>query len=162
MRVEEIQKRSVEGLINVAQLLKQPPCSSYDYDVAEIINEQARDFIKGRIILTRTGHEILVQGKLTAELELMCSRCLNYFLCTINFNIEEEFYFILNVATGLPLSIPEDTESFTIDDKHRLDLGELICQYILLNLPMKPLCQADCAGIKEMNNYAPSTKEKIS
>ena len=147
MRVEEIQRRSVEGLINVAQLLKKPIGSSYDYDVAEIINEQARDFIKGRIILTRIGYGILVQGKLTAELELMCSRCLNYFLCTISFNIEEEIYSILNVDTGLPLTMSEDTRGFTIDDKHRLDLGELICQYILLNLPMKPLCKSDCAGI---------------
>ena len=125
-------------------------------------NEQARDFIKGGIILTRIGYGILVQGKLMAELELMCSRCLNYFLCTISFNIEEEIYSVINVDSGLPLPMSEDTGGFTIDDKHRLDLGELICQYILLNLPMKMLCQPDCAGIKEMNNYAPSTKEKIS
>ena len=131
----------------MAQLLKKPIGSSYDYDVAEIINEQARDFIKGGIILTRIGYGILVQGKLMAELELMCSRCLNYFLCTISFNIEEEIYSVINVDSGLPLPMSEDTGGFTIDDKHRLDLGELICQYILLNLPMKPLCKSDCAGI---------------
>jgi len=162
MRVEEIQKRLLQGLINVAQLLKKPVGSSHNYDVAEIISEKAADHIKGGIILTRTGQGILVQGKLTAELELMCSRCLDFFPCPISFNIEEEFLPTLDIATGLPLYRPEDSEGFTIDSNNLLDLGELICQYILLNLPMKPLCQPDCAGIKEVNHYGPSTEEKIS
>ena len=157
MRVEEIQKRSVKGLINVAQLLKKPIGSSYIYDVAEVINEQASDVIEGGVRLTCTGRGILVQGKLSAELELMCSRCLKFFLYPVSFSIEEEFLSTVDVASGLLLPVSKDSEGFTINSNHLLDLGELICEYILLNLPLKPLCQPDCAGIKEMNYYAPST-----
>jgi len=153
MTVEEIQERSIEGLINVAQLLKKPIGSSHNYDVAEIINEQAANSTKGKITLIRTDRGILVQGKLTAELELTCSRCLDFFLWPISFSLEEEFFPSLDVTTGLPLSLSEDSEGFTIDNNHLLDLGELICQYILLNLPMKPLCQPNCAGIREVNHY---------
>lgn len=153
MRIEEIEKRSLEGLVNVAQLLKNPIGSSHSYDVAEIIDEQTADFIKGRITLTNTGQGILVQGKLIAELELICSRCLEFFLCPIVFSIEEEFLPTINIATGLLLPVPEDSDGFTIDSNHLLDLGKLICEYILLNLPMKALCQAGCAGIKEMSYY---------
>ncbi|MDY7019382.1 MAG: DUF177 domain-containing protein [Chloroflexota bacterium] len=153
MTVEEIQDRSIEGLINVAQLLKKPIGSSHNYEVAEIINEQAANYIKGKITLIRTNRGILVQGKLYAELELMCSRCLDFFLCPISFSLEEEAIPSLDVTSGLPFSLSEDFESFTIDNNHLLDLGELICQYILLNLPMKPLCQPNCAGIKEVNHH---------
>ena len=149
MEVNKILKRSVEGLINVAQLLKKPVGSSYRYDVAEIIDEQAKSFIKGTITLTCTGQGILVQGNLTVELELICSRCLESFLCTMSFNLEDEFLPICDIANDLPLTSAEDIENLTIDNNHLLDLGELICQYILLNLPMKPLCKVDCVGIKE-------------
>ena len=157
MRIEEIQKRSIKGLINVAQLLKKPVGASHIYDVAEIINEQANDFIKGRIRLTCTGRGILVQGKLTAELELMCSRCLKFFLYRVSISVEEEFLPIVDVASGSPLPVSEDSEGFIINSNHLLDLGELICEYILLNLPLKPLCQPNCAGIEEMSHYGPLT-----
>lgn len=153
MTEEEIQERAIEGLINVAQLLKKPIGSSRNYDVAEIINEQAGKSIKGKITLIHTDRGILVQGKLTAELEFICSRCLDSFLYPISFSLEEEFLPSLDVTTGLPLSLSEDSEGFTIDNNNLLDLGELVCQYILLNLPMKPLCQPNCTGIKEVNHY---------
>jgi uncharacterized protein len=148
MKAEEIEKRSVKGLVNVAQLLKEHVGSSRDYDVAEIINRQASNLIKGRVRFTRTGQGILVQGKLTVELEMVCSRCLDDFACPLDFSIEEEFFPTVDVSTGLPLSFTEGTEGFTIDNNHMFDLGELICQYVLLSLPMKPLCSADCVGIR--------------
>jgi len=158
MRVEEIQKRSVKGLINVAQLLKKPIGSSHVYDVAEVIDEQSSPFIKGRIRLICTGRGgILVQAELTVELELMCSRCLNFFLSSVSFSLEEEFLSTVDVTSSMPLTVSEDSEGFTINSSHLLDLGELVCEYILLNLPLKPLCQPDCAGIKEMSYYGPST-----
>jgi uncharacterized protein len=52
------------------------------------------------------------------------------------------------------LSRPEQSEGFTIDDRNIVDLGELMRQYVLLNLPMKPLCRRNCPGIKEENSNA--------
>jgi uncharacterized protein len=144
MTIEEIQKRYVNGSINVSQLLKEPIGTSCNYDIAEIINEQASGSIQGKITLIHTGQGILIQGKLSAKLELTCSRCLNTFVYPMSFSMEEEFLSTANVPSGSPSSLPE---GFTIDDDHLLDLGELICQYILLNLPMKPLCQPNCVGV---------------
>ena len=153
MAREKLKRRPLKNLVSVAQLLKEPVGSSRSYDIDEVTKEQVVGFVKGKITLVCSRQGILVRGKLTAELELICSRCLNTFLCPISFAIEEEFLSTVDVSTGLPLSLPEESDGFTIDSNHVLDLGKLIRQYILLNLPMKPLCRPDCAGIKEMSSH---------
>jgi uncharacterized protein len=41
----------------------------------------------------------------------------------------------------------EDEEAFSIDRNHIVDLSELIRQTLLVNLPLQPLCRAECAGL---------------
>jgi len=72
----------------------------------------------------------------------------------MNFTAEEEFLPVADISDDSALSSPEQSEEFTIDDKNIVDLGELIRQYVLLNLPMKPLCRPNCPGIKEGNSNA--------
>lgn len=153
MKAEQLSENCLSGLINVAQFLKEPTGSSRNYDAADIIEDQPEDFTRGKITLLNTGQGILVQGKLSVHVELVCGRCLKPFPYSMSFSLEEEFLPTVAVSTGLPLPIVEESDGFTIDSNHILDLGELIRQYILLNLPMKPLCQIDCAGAKEMNLY---------
>jgi len=154
MKADELSENQLTGLVNVAQLLKEPTGSSCSYDASEVIKGQPQGFIQGRLALIHAGEGILVRGKLSVQVELVCSRCLKPFPYSLSFSFEEEFLPTIDVSSGLPLPLPEDSEGFTIDGNHILDLGEVIRQYILLNLPMKPLCQPDCAGIKEMKRYA--------
>jgi uncharacterized protein len=145
--MEELKKKRLKALINVAQLLKEPVGSSRSHDISGIISEEVEGFVEGEAKVIRISRGVLVQCKLTAEVKLICSRCLDAFLCPISFTAEEEFLPICDVSGDLAPSSPEQSEEFTINDKNILDLGELIRQYILLNLPMKPLCQPDCPGI---------------
>ena len=142
-----------KALINVAQLLKEPVGSSQIHDISGIIGEEVEGFVEGKAKVIRIGQGVLVQCKLNAEVKLICSRCLDAFLCPISFTAEEEFLPISDVSGDLELSSPEQSEEFTIDDKNILDLSELIRQYVLLNLPMKPLCRPDCPGMKEANSH---------
>jgi uncharacterized protein len=43
--------------------------------------------------------------------------------------------------------VPDDPGCFTIDEHHILDLTEAIRQYTVLAVPMKPLCNENCAGL---------------
>ena len=95
-----------------------------------------------------------MQCELGAEVRLICSRCLEAFSCPISFTAEEEFLAVADMSDGSAFSLAEQPEEFTIDDKNIVDLGELIRQYVLLNLPMKPLCRPNCPGIKEENSNA--------
>jgi uncharacterized protein len=157
-----MKREPLKALINVTQLLKEPVGSSQSYDIDGVIGEEVEAFVEGKAKLIRTSRGVLVQCKLTAEVKLICSRCLNTFLCPISFTAEEEFLPISDVYGDLALSSPEQLDEFTIDNKNILDLGELIRQYVLLNLPMKPLCRPDCSGMKEANSNATTTQEKNS
>jgi len=142
-----MEKESLIALINVAQLLKEPIGSTQSYDISGMIDEEVEGSVEGKAKLIHTSQGVLVQCELTAEVKLICSRCLDTFLVPISFTAEEEFLPASDVLSDSALSSPEQSEEFTINDKNILDLSELIRQYALLNLPMKPLCRPDCPGI---------------
>jgi uncharacterized protein len=142
MKLEEFEKQTFSNLINVSQLLREPVGSSRSYHARDVVGEKARDSIEGEVTLIGSGRGILVKGEMVVKVELTCSRCLDNFLYLVSFSMEEEF--LPSTASSLAEEV-----SFTIDSNHMLDLGEAIWQYILLNLPMKPLCRFDCPGLKE-------------
>jgi uncharacterized protein len=142
-----MKREPLKALINVSQLLKEPVGSSQSHDISGTIGEEVEGFVEGKVKVIRISRGVLVQCKFTAEVKLICSRCLDTFLCPISFTAEEEFLPISDVSGNLAPSSPEQSEGFTIDNKNILDLGELIRQYVLLNLPMKPLCRPGCPGI---------------
>jgi len=142
-----MKREPLKALMNVALLLREPVGSSQTHDISGILGGEIEGFVQGKAKMTRTNRGILVQCKLDAEVKLICSRCLNAFLCPVSFTAEEEFLRLADVSDDSALSSPKRPEEFTVDDRNVLDLGGLIRQYILLNLPMKPLCRPDCPGI---------------
>jgi uncharacterized protein len=148
-----MEREPLRTLINVAQLLKEPVGSSQSHDINGMIGEGVEGFVEGKAKVIRISRGVLIQCQLTAEVKLICGRCLDTFLCPISFTAEEEFLPVADLYGDLALASPERSEEFTIDDKNILDLSELIRQYVLLNLPMKPLCRHDCPGMKEENSH---------
>jgi uncharacterized protein len=152
-----MEREPLNALINVASLLKEPVGSSQSHDISGTIGEEVEGFVEGKAKVIHTSRGVLVQCELNGKVRLVCSRCLDPFLCPISFTAEEEYIHISDVSGNGILSSPEQSEEFTIDDRNMLDLGELIRQYVLLNLPMKPLCRFDCPGMKEENSNAATT-----
>ncbi len=149
-----MKREPLKTLVNVASLLKEPVGSSQSYYIEGRLGDEIEGSAEGMAKMVHTTRGVLVECELSAEVELACSRCLEAFLCAISFTAEEEFLPAADVSGELALRSPEQLEQSTIDDKNILDLGELIRQYLLLNLPMKPLCRPDCPGIKEENSNA--------
>jgi uncharacterized protein len=136
--------------INVSQQLKASIGTLREYDICDeldISGSGKKNLIRGTVTLTRTNRGILVQGKIQTEVSTECSRCLNFFDCHLTINIEEEYFPIIDVNSGSALEIPDEPDSFRIDEHHILDLKEVIRQNALLAIPMKPLCSEDCPGI---------------
>ncbi len=144
--MREEQKKSLSASINVAQLLKEPMGSSLSREISGVISEEVEGFVQGEAKLTRIKRGVLVHCQLTAEVKLVCSRCLDEFTCPVSFIADEEFLSASDVP-GWQVASAEESGEFLIDSKNIVDLSELIRQYILLNLPMKPLCRPDCSGI---------------
>jgi len=142
-----MEEEPLTALVNVTQLLKEPVGSSQSYDISGVIDEEIKGFVEGKAKLIHISQGVFAQCKLTTEVKLICSRCLDTFSLPISYTAEEEFVPVSDVSGDLALSSSEQSGKFTIDNKKILDLSELIRQYTLLNLPMKPLCRPDCPGI---------------
>jgi uncharacterized protein len=149
-----VRRKHLKTSIDVTQLLREPVGSSQSLDINGLLRDDIDGCIEGTAKLIRTGRGVLVQCELNAEAKLICSRCLEAFSCPMSFTAEEEFLPVADLSDDSSVSSPEQSEGFTIDDRKTVDLGELIRQYVLLNLPMKPLCRPDCPGIKEGNSNA--------
>lgn len=131
--------------INVAQLLKEPVGSSRKYETDETPDEDNINSIRGALALVRTNRGLIVKGEMTASVVSSCSRCLKPVTYQVNYEFEEEAFPSIDMFTGLPL--PVEPESLVIDNTHTLDLTNILVQYTLLTMPIKPLCRPDCAGL---------------
>ncbi len=130
--------------INVAQQLKGCIGESRSYTVNVKSSEGFP--VKGEARLVLTNRSILVTGQFRTTVKDTCSRCLEEFEYSFDFSIEEEFFPAGNILTEDRVPI-DDVEGFIIGEDHILDLGEAFRQNTLLNLPRKPLCRPDCAGL---------------
>lgn len=139
--------KSFHALVNVATLLKEPIGSTRDYNIEDIADEKGGSPVTGPVGMVRSQSGILVRANLTTRVEMDCSRCLKPTDCVVTITIDEEFLPSIDVNSGLPLHTPHDGSVFVIDHNHILDLGEAVRQYLLMALPMKPLCRPDCSGI---------------
>jgi uncharacterized protein len=135
--------------INVAQMLKGSigTDKTVPVDGCVDITGFGEAPVQGKLKLTRTNRSILVQGSLNTTVRVTCARCLEEVDCPLVLNIEEEYFPMTDVNSGVPLPEPEESGAFIIDEHLILDLAEAVRQYALMAIPMKPLCRPECPGI---------------
>ena len=131
--------------INVAQQIKEPIGSQRSYFIDETTDDDC--LVQGRIQLVRTNRSILVTGELTVENTAICSRCTEEFANQMEFNIEEEYLLPKHTIVSDTDDLRDEVGVFTIDENNILDLNEAIRQYTQINMPMKPICSENCAGL---------------
>jgi len=134
--------------INVSQQLKSSigTIRNYEVDTTVTIDGEKVEFT-GDVRLMKTDRGILLKGTFNTNLFLRCSRCLSTSIYPLSIKIEEEYFPIMDITTGVMLPGPEEPGSFTIDDHNIMDISEAIRQYTVMALPIKPLCSQDCSGL---------------
>ena len=141
---------------NVAGLLKESAGAAREYEVsaspAELapLLEGARPEVPltGTIRMLRTQRSVFVRGRLTTQVVVECSRCLEDTEVPLTFSLEEEYFPEIDINTGHSLAKPEDEGlGFMIDANHELDLSESVRQHMLLELPMQAICRETCEGL---------------
>jgi uncharacterized protein len=148
----------IENLsFNVAQLLKEPIGATRSgqvvTDLFRLVPEMERYLgavetaLVGPVRLMHSQGGVLVQGNLHTEVTLSCSRCLQPVLVPLGVEIEEVFTSTTDVLTGKPLPVEEEDRALWVDERHILDLSEVLRQAVLLELPMHVLCSDECRGL---------------
>jgi uncharacterized protein len=138
---------------NVSQLLQSPIGTTRQYEVDEVlpaVDEYVLEQpVHGLARLTRTNRGIYVDARLGTVVRLECSRCLGDADYPIDVRIREEFLPTIDVFTGRSVPIDDRVEEETgrIDEHHDVNLDDSFRQYLLLELPIQPLCRPDCAGL---------------
>jgi uncharacterized protein len=94
--------------------------------------------LSGSVRATRTPQGILLQAGLQIQIGLECVRCLTDFLQSLNINFTELYAFSQRYVTDSGLLMPET--GF-------IDLAPVLREYILLEIPISPLCRRDCKGL---------------
>jgi uncharacterized protein len=164
----------IDNLIfNVAQLLKEPVGATRNADVVAGLfgllpelkpavppgsmedassrtledNATVEPVLEGHARLMHTQGGVLVQGKLHGEAIVQCVRCLEPVTVPLDVQLEEIFTPTIDVLTGRPVQSDEEDRALWIDERHILDLTEVLRQDVLLALPMHALCSEECRGL---------------
>ncbi|MFZ5998837.1 MAG: YceD family protein [Nitrospirota bacterium] len=97
--------------------------------------------------IDKVGSEVLVKGTVDADVELQCSRCLKGFTMHIQspLNVVYDPAEMISREENYKLASDELDTGFYRQDE--LDTDELLHEQLLLNIPMKPLCDPECKGI---------------
>lgn len=98
-------------------------------------------FVKGKLI--NMGNILELTALVTSKLVTTCYRCLDEVKYSLEFSFTEEYS--LKDETDEKADY-EDTKHIVCEGDW-LDVSQAVQENILLNLPMRVLCQPDCPGI---------------
>jgi uncharacterized protein len=137
---------------NVSQLLKEGVGTRRSFplnETLEALPDTGTTRVQGEVLITCIDKGVWVSGPVEANASSLCGRCLTQVDHKVSFHLDEEYSPTVDIDSGASISVIEEVgdSTFTIDHNHILDLTEAVRQYIVINLPMKPLCVDSCAGL---------------
>ena len=86
-------------------------------------------------------------GTVKTALELNCSRCLEPLPWPVDAAFDLRYHPRTVGADGDETEIEEDDLTDAFYEHDQIDLDQLIHEQLVLAVPMKPLCSADCRGL---------------
>jgi uncharacterized protein len=90
----------------------------------------------------------MVDGRIDGDLEVTCCRCAKGISQRLEKDFSVEYWpdpKVSHEGEELELSYDELEIGFYRDEK--IDLSALVTEQILLDIPMKPVCQESCKGL---------------
>lgn len=94
--------------------------------------------LTGSARITRTPQGLLVQVKMRANSKGECVRCLTEIQQPLVIDFTELYAFSPRSVTDSGLILPENGQ---------LELAPLVREYMLLEVPINPICREDCKGL---------------
>lgn len=94
--------------------------------------------LRADVRVSRTPQGLLIQLNAQGATGLDCVRCLEPFSSDLQVNFTELYAFSRRNVTESGLLVPDDGQ---------IDLEPLLCEYMLLEVPISPLCREDCKGL---------------
>jgi uncharacterized protein len=109
-----------------------------DYPQAQVSEDVTLAPLQGTFAATRTSRGIYITGELHSSASIECVRCLETAVLPITMHLDELFYYPPSEASPGEFAVGED--GF-------IDLGPLLRDLSLLEVPVQSFCRPDCRGI---------------
>jgi uncharacterized protein len=109
-----------------------------DYPQAQASEDVTLTPLQGTFTATRTSRGIYLTGELQSNAVVECVRCLETAVQPITMHLDELFYYPPLEASPGELAVGEDGY---------IDLGPLLRDLSLLELPVRSFCRPDCRGL---------------
>lgn len=94
--------------------------------------------LSGSARVTRTPQGLYLQVKMQAVVQTECVRCLDGIQLPLRVDFADLFAFTSRTVSESGLILPEDGY---------IDLAPMVREYMLLEIPINPLCTPDCKGL---------------
>jgi uncharacterized protein len=128
--------------INVGFLLHQDVGFSRKFEFNEATVQVTEELdvsnLIGEVQFTRTAQGLYAQGKLKAQVPLECVRCLSGFDQQLTIEVNDLFNYPPEKDTDPLLTIPKSAI---------IDMTELVREYLVLDIPIQPICDRGCEGM---------------
>lgn len=132
-----------------AEQVRSSPGRRLRVRLAESVDSGAEDVpftspVEGEVELRAEGHRLRLVGRVRAEAELSCGRCLGRFRADLEAAVDEWFDPHLEASEEV---VVEDGVLVMPLAEPEVDVTEVARQHLLLAVPLAPLCRPDCAGL---------------
>jgi uncharacterized protein len=129
-------------------IISEMPGEGLDVEFQETVTFDAGpSLVQAQLKIKKIDTQVMVNGNIWADAELQCSRCLKVFKSRISFPFEAVFHPIEQLKEEEKHELRIEELDMGFYSKDELDLVDIIKEQIMLNLPMKTLCNDLCKGI---------------
>ena len=114
------------------------------------LNQSEVKVIK-KISVTLTAEKkpegIQVIGSFDAKVQLVCVRCLELLSYPLAVKINQDYRSYAHQPSVGAITLESEETSIAFFSGDFIEVNDIICEQILLSIPMKPLCQENCRGL---------------
>lgn len=110
----------------------------FEYDTILLQPDFKLEQFKGVARISRNPQGLLAQVEFSAVAEAECVRCLDTFKQPLHTEFSELYAFSSRSVSESGLILPEDGN---------IDFGPVAREYLLIEMPISPLCRPDCKGL---------------
>jgi uncharacterized protein len=93
------------------------------------------------------GSEIRIRGRVGTSLEACCDRCLVSVAIPVERDFDLSYRPVSTIARAEEVELPEDELDVGFFSGDGIELTDVVTEQVILSMPMKVICQADCRGL---------------
>jgi DUF177 domain-containing protein len=129
-------------------LISDIPEEGLDLQLQDTVESDAITLpVRAQLRIEKVGSEVVVRGELITNIKLQCSRCLKDFWNEMSVPVNVVYHPIEELKGEEKYQVKGEELDMDFYSEKEMDMLTLMTEQVLLNIPMKPLCNDFCKGI---------------